>query len=227
MPTKRKSTKRNYKRKTTKYAKKSMTTYRPKYQSGIPAQQFVKLVYEEDAIEKTLNLINPWLYDGYVLNSLFKPRQSAGGHQPRYFDQWTAMYERYRVTSCTVEVTAYNKTAGGIATIFMIPLAFNSNVFTSSQQAFENKKVSHRPLTDQKPVKFKRHFSINQVEGVTKAVTRVNQEYSTGVGGTPAKFPTVQIAVSSLFPGQDNVIVLRTRLTFYATMYQPKAVGAS
>lgn len=226
MPYKRKfHKKKSYKR--TKYAKKSLTTYRPKYQSGIPAQQLVKLVYEEDAVQKSITGGAPWLYDGYVLNSLFKPRQSAGGHQPRYFDQWTAMYERYRVTSCTVEVTAYNTTPGGIANVFMIPLAFNSNVFTSSQQAFENKKVSHRVLIDQKPVKFKRHFTINQVEGVKKGVTALNQEYSTGVGGTPVKFPTVQIAVASLLTGQSNTVIVRTRLTFYATMYQPKAVAAS
>lgn len=226
MPIKRKSTKRKFSKKG-KRVGKSLTTYRPKYQSGIPAQQFVKLVYEEDALEHLLTLGAPWLFNSYQINSLFKPRQSAGGHQPRFFDQWTAMYERYRVTSCTVEVTAYNKTPSGVATVFMIPLAFNQPVFTGSQQAFEHKKASSRTLTDQKPVKMIRHFTIHQVEGVLRSVTKIDQDYSTGVGATPPAAPTVQVAVSALFPGQTNNIVLRTKLTYYATMYQPKTVGAS
>lgn len=226
MPYKRKTYKRRH-RKGAKKATRSLTAYRPKYQSGVPAQQMVKLVYTEDALIKNITGAAPWLYDGYRLNSLFDPRQAAGGHQPRFFDQWTAMYERYRITGAKVEVEAYNQTNGGIATLFLIPLHYNAAVFTSSQQAFENKKVSSAMLTDQKPVKLTRYFNIAQVEGVKRTVVANDQDYAAGMGGDPPRFPTVQVAVSSLRTGDVNDIVLRTRITYYGKVFQPKTVGAS
>lgn len=44
----------------------------------------------------------------YRLNSVFDPYYTAGGHQPRYYDQYTAMYEKYRVLRTHVSIVACN-----------------------------------------------------------------------------------------------------------------------
>ena len=40
----------------------------------------------------------------FRLNSLFDPNITAAGHQPRYFDQLTNIYQLYRVYKCSFEV---------------------------------------------------------------------------------------------------------------------------
>lgn len=44
--------------------------------------------------------------DGFVYrcNSMFDPRLAAGGHQPQYFDQLTALYYNWVVTDCDIVV---------------------------------------------------------------------------------------------------------------------------
>lgn len=46
--------------------------------------------------------------DGFQfrLNSCYKPRYSSGGHQPRYFDQWLAIYGYGCVMSTDIDITA-------------------------------------------------------------------------------------------------------------------------
>jgi len=45
--------------------------------------------------------------EGFTLraNGMFDPEYSLGGHQPRGFDQYMALYNRFTVTSCKISVT--------------------------------------------------------------------------------------------------------------------------
>jgi len=46
--------------------------------------------------------------DGFVIrtNSMYDPRLAAGGHQPQYYDQMTALYYNWVVTDCEIVVRA-------------------------------------------------------------------------------------------------------------------------
>lgn len=205
----------------------SLTMYKPKFQSGIAAQQKVKLVYSAEAVRHDITGINVFLSNKYTINSLFDPRTAIGGHQPRYFDQWAAMYQRYRVTKCDVEVDIYNITPTGIGMVYIIPLPFLQSDTVDSQEALEYKHNTSRIVTDTKPVHLKRTFTVAQVEGVKQSVVDNDLEFSAGVGATPTRFPTFQVATSALKSGDSSSMVMRTRITYYATMYQPRDVGAS
>lgn len=43
------------------------------------------------------------------LNSLFDPDQTGGGHRPGYTDEWSSLYDNYRVTSCRWYITCAPK----------------------------------------------------------------------------------------------------------------------
>lgn len=57
----------------------------------------------------------------FRVNGLFDPEEAVGGHQPRGFDEMTALYKRYRVTRACIEVWASMPAddEGGLITIRM------------------------------------------------------------------------------------------------------------
>lgn len=49
---------------------------------------------------KTVDPSNGRVSHSFMINSLFDPDASGGGHQPAYHDQWAVLYNHYRVLSC-------------------------------------------------------------------------------------------------------------------------------
>ncbi len=63
---------------------------------------FVGQVVDVDTTFKTLQ---------FRANGLFDPEIAVGGHQPRGFDQWMVLYEKFAVMSCTINVKIYNRSS--------------------------------------------------------------------------------------------------------------------
>jgi len=75
----------------------------------LPDKKKVKLIYSE---QTDLAVGAGDTYNSFKinLNSLFDPNATIGlGHQPRGFDQLAALYNKYVVTSCRIEITPLNK----------------------------------------------------------------------------------------------------------------------
>lgn len=75
--------------------------------SPVPRKFVTKMVYSEHGIQ-----LNPstGLATSYVFsaNSLFDPNFTSGGHQPRGFDQFMAMYDHYVVLGAKIILRADN-----------------------------------------------------------------------------------------------------------------------
>lgn len=56
----------------------------------------------------------------FSCNGLFKPNQSAAGHQPYYFDQLTAVYNHYRVMKAKITLSISPQNTGQVATYFSL-----------------------------------------------------------------------------------------------------------
>jgi len=80
--------------------------------TGFPAKMTVTLPYI------ITGRVNPGAvsYSDQVirLNSCFDPDQSAVGHQPRGFDQWSLVYNQYRVSRVDVNVLVRQRASHGI-----------------------------------------------------------------------------------------------------------------
>jgi len=102
-------------------------TGRKKYSKGykmvrmprqvLPARMMVKLPYWD-----IVQIVNTPHTDGtadyvYCLNSLFDPDVTGGGHQPRGFDQWSALFGQYMVHGCKYEVRFYTSDIGAVSDI--------------------------------------------------------------------------------------------------------------
>lgn len=53
---------------------------------------------------KTLTGTSGTTKHSFLLNSLYDPDNTGGGHQPAFKDQWAALYGKYRVLGCSVTV---------------------------------------------------------------------------------------------------------------------------
>lgn len=85
---------------------------------GLPKRINVRLPYFENAqlIDETAAVT--YMEAVYRLNSCFAPNAFSGAaaHQPRGFDQWSALYDRYLVKGCSYSVEFYAASATAITT---------------------------------------------------------------------------------------------------------------
>lgn len=70
---------------------------------GFPTKRIAKLRYTTyDALNPGAGNVTSTLFR---LNSCYDPLYSTGGHQPRFFDQFMVLYERYTVIGSKITVT--------------------------------------------------------------------------------------------------------------------------
>lgn len=85
---------------------------------GFPNQYFCKLSYTETHPISAVQTYRR-LFRG---NSAYDPEWAAGGHQPMYFDELAAVYNRYTVYASAITCTVLNRSASGEAPFTHIAL---------------------------------------------------------------------------------------------------------
>jgi len=102
------------------------TNNRPRRQQDEVKTTIPKSIGFPDRIQTTLRYTDIWaLGPGaqagqytYRGNSLFDPDYTSTGHQPRYFDQYSAVYSKYLVTSSSIKVSVMNN--AGTSPVFVV-----------------------------------------------------------------------------------------------------------
>jgi hypothetical protein len=84
---------------------------------GIPPYMDAELVYATSATLSFTNICTKWTFR---VNSLYDPDKTGIGHQPLYFDQYAAMYNKYHVTSGDIRVNMTNTNGGELGTAAMV-----------------------------------------------------------------------------------------------------------
>ena len=138
------------------------------------------------------------------------------------------MYKHYRVLGCKIEFEGIVETAGAGAKIFLCPLPSSAAVMQSWNEADENKRNKSLLATNQRRFRITRYLPVNVIQNVRKSLVHNEEEYSADVGFNPTYAPQWQVGVAGLDATAGTVTVVgRVRLTYYAKMYQVKAVSAS
>lgn len=83
----------------------------------------------------------------FRLNSLYDPDFTGAGNQPRYFDQYMALYDKYLVLGARIKVTAFN-TSTSEQHRFGICVKTNSSQNGTGQGYIENEKLQRNALFD-------------------------------------------------------------------------------
>lgn len=100
----------------------------------IPARQIVKMKYA-DNINTAVGTAFNYKFN---LNSIFDPNFTGTGHQPYGHDQLQALYNRYRVISCSYVITAYS---GATGICYGVMPANEAVTFTTLAELRENPRA--------------------------------------------------------------------------------------
>lgn len=160
-------------------------------------------------------------------NSVFDPDQSGTGNQPTGFDQYAALYDRYRVHGATFKVTAFNKSATIPAGCIIQPVSDTSFAPTSIREAAmqpSTKFVSIPPLGAD-ATEGKMYRSTKNV----LQVSNIKDEYS--ISATVTGNPTIEwywvIAIGSIDALANVDASIWFEITYYVEFYNRKSLAQS
>lgn len=101
--------------------------------TGVPDRAKVTLSYHDTFTMTPGAPRGNWIFRG---NSVYDPDYTSTGHQPRYFDQYMAIYSKYRVLSSRIVVES-SSYSGNNPSMFVVVPDTDPISFTSYSQASE------------------------------------------------------------------------------------------
>ena len=193
--------------------------------NGFPPLMKVDLHYESLVTLMPGAAVASYVFRG---NSLFDPDYTGTGHQPRYYDQLTPIYGRYKVLRSAITVEMINGSPNSGA-IFAITPNTEIITFTSWQQASElprSKTSQIVPVASRYPFKLSSSASTKSICGLLPY--QVNDEdWSASIGTNPVQIWYWNINVASIDESSHVTVSLRVRLKYHAVMYDRLDVATS
>lgn len=197
----------------------------PTLRDGFPPRISVDLHYESLITLAPGAAVASYVFRG---NSLYDPDYTGTGHQPRYYDQLTPIYGRYKVlaSAITVEMINGSPTAGAI---FAITPNTEIITFTSWQQASElprSKTSQIVPIASRYPFKLSSQATTKSICGLLPY--QVNDEdWSSSVGTNPVQIWYWNVNVASIDESTNVTVSLRIKMKYKAIMYDRLDVAPS
>lgn len=200
---------------------KSVVSYRSG--TGLPQKKFVKLKYA-DKIVHNGSILNQ---TDYRMNSLFDPNFTSLGHQPLGFDEWKALYNRYRVNSVKVEVTAVQQdNAENASDMVAIFPNINDVSVVQAARVMELENVAYtfvgNTSSGQSIQKLEMYIDIKKLMGLNE----LDEDYASLVTTNPVINPKFTVWVENLW-GNATAINIMVEITYYAEFFEPKLLGQS
>ncbi len=193
--------------------------------TGVPSRMMVTLRYSD------LITVNPSAAFGQYTfrgNSVFDPDYTSTGHQPRYFDQWSAFYQRYKVISSRIKVSVSNYSATSGVICVVVP---HTDILTLTTYY----GAAEQPLmkrTEQIPVSTRlggrntvlSKATTRQILGLSEAQL-ASEDYSAGVGANPLQLWYWNLG---FFGATGNIsVVIDVDLDYKVLFYDRADPGAS
>lgn len=153
--------------------------------SQFPMNVKASLRYTETVTQSlTAGLANDFLFN---LNSLYDPNRTGGGHQPSGFDNWSGMYNRYRVDSLEISLTPLSTTSTTAITYTIVPNN-QTNVMTQYYQGAEQgfaKQISFQ--NNGQRLSLNTHIDLYRITGVPLDKYITDDIYSAVTTGSPSE----------------------------------------
>jgi len=194
-----------------KYPKKTFARRRKRYvprnrfstSSVMPKTMKVNLKYFDQV---SLNPVTGSQTNGYVMraNDIFDPDVQLGGHQPMGFDQYMALYTRFRVVGAKISCTfvANDSTSLNSSALCGILKSTSSSFSGTVNTTIENDKCVYRVIQlgdTSRPLTLK--YSTKKSQGIKNIMD--NYELSGTVIGSPAIQDYFHVWTGNVNPSND------------------------
>lgn len=193
---------------------------------GFSDSMYCKLKYAEEVhLYDTVGSVKIYTYRG---NSLFDPNYTGTGHQPMYFDQYSAIYERYRVLGCKIKVHMVNRSATSAAYAVLESGTDVSSILVLSELLEQSRAHVSRilPTGNQSPVVIKKYVSTRKACGLNKKQV-FDEDFSALTTANPQQIWYHNIQLSNADPNVGMDIRLLFTLTYYCQFFDRKLAPQS
>lgn len=190
---------------------------------GYPDRIVTKLKYV-DSFGLSSSPVANYIYRG---NSLYDPDVTTGGHQPLFYDQYIAVYEKYRVFGSSIRIQVVNESTVP-AYVIITPSTSPVTLTTVSAILEQNRASSLRVILPNgyNSSSQKRYCSTKQATGVTYKEI-LDQDYAATYGANPINLWYWNLFAESI----DNTTNLSLRfivtITFYCEFFDRQNVAQS
>jgi len=195
---------------------------------GFPDKVSVKLRYVERLDITTAGGV-PYYNHIFRANSLYDPDYTGTGHQPLYFDQYAAIYDRYKVRGCKL-VMVINNASGVNAMDVSAVHSTTTTPFTTTAKMVEQTDsllTKFCPISQQYPVVLKYYVDCSEGFGITKAAYNNDSVYSAQIGTNPASVLYLHTHFESLNYTSSIAANVLVRLEFYVDFYDRNDIAQS
>lgn len=161
-------------------------------------------------------------------NGIFDPDVTYTGHQPRGFDEYATLYDRYVVYGVAVEVDVVGVTSGvpGVLSLRGSP---NSTLPSSDiYEAVENPRVKYIAISGsegQNRGKLSTYFSTKALAGVKDLGQE--RDYRSVVTTNPTEQNYINICWQALNGSSTTACNAIIKLTYYVKFFDRKTLGSS
>lgn len=170
----------------------------------------------------------------YILNAMFDPDYSVGGHQPYGRDTLSSIYSRYKVLGVYIDVTFYSPSSGSsIAT--GIKLSPNDQLTNPLQGATlnqviegNNTVVKYLPTTGSQKTHFRAYFPMHKLLQLSKLQFKADSTvYDTPVGQNPSRSVYMRLAVCDATGSSAGTCVASVKITMLTYWHERKQLPQS
>lgn len=160
----------------------------------------------------------------FRINSLFDPDFSLGGHQPLGYDQYSTLYNKYRVHGMGYKITFINRETAyqlEVATQLRPNSVAQTNIDTIHEAPYTQKRIigieGGRSMAT-----IKGYASMAKIRGVSKSVIKSDDQYSASTGANPAISAFLQIYMQNQTSNVAAECAIRVELEYFCEFYDRK-----
>lgn len=212
-----------YKRLYKKQKRSSRPYVRSLLQVGVPEEMTIKLVYHDSYTHThTSGAIQLWEFRA---NSVYDPDYTYTGHQPTGFDEMAALYQRYLVTGCKIEVEASPLSSSGSSVPIVVAILprLEQNSITDINTVVENPKAISTVVTGN-VADANQHYHLSKYINVAKlfGVKSVQDDldYSSVVTSNPTAVAFYSLYSNSANGSSTSIVALTVTLTYWVKFYK-------
>lgn len=215
---------RRFKRRVFRRKRNGVSTW--KLRGPVPDQIFVQLKFSENlayAPAAGVSSQNTWR-----ANSVFDPDFTGVGAQPRYFDQYAALYNSYQVMACKVKHELVNT---GIVPVYVATCFTDIDPSALSLQNTVEQRYgkSHGvlgALTGNGQRVISRYITMKKLHGFSGGISQV-ESLQAAVTGNPTDPSFHKIVIQPCDESSNATVNIRSTFTYYVKFFSLINIAAS